>query len=71
MFDPHLVHSNGNFEASFFGTLGQHYRYEFAPDLLSNAWLVVTDIVEMTESPIFVTVPATNPAGYYRAIREP
>ncbi|MDF7801630.1 carbohydrate-binding protein [Pontiellaceae bacterium B1224] len=69
---PELSISNGTFSAQFTGTVGQHYRLEYAEDLMaSNAWITVTDITSLATSPFAVSASATNDAGYYRIIGNP
>jgi len=59
--------SNGYFNMQFAGTTGQHYRVEFADDLTTtNAWQLANDIDSLAESPMHVTAPITNAAGFYR-----
>jgi len=61
--------SNGNFTVQFNGIPGQHYRFEYTDDLtLSNTWQVVTDIVSLVTSPVDVSAPMTNSAGFYRVL---
>ncbi|MDF7808990.1 Ig-like domain-containing protein [Pontiellaceae bacterium B12219] len=68
-FTSDLSSSNGQFSVQFVGTPGKHYRFEYTDDLLgSNAWQVVTDIVSLATSPMDVSAPMTNGAGFYRVI---
>ena len=63
----HRFNAGGNFNFQFTGTLGQHYRVEYSPELPApGPWLVVTDIVSLATSPFAVSLPTTNGVGFYR-----
>ena len=65
--------SAGNLAFQFTGTVGQHYRVEFAEALpaAADAWQVLTDIVSLAASPFTVSDPATNVQRYYRVVSLP
>ncbi|MDF7798632.1 Ig-like domain-containing protein [Pontiellaceae bacterium B1224] len=62
--------SNGNFITPFSGEPGESYTVEWAPGL-TNEWETVTNIVSLETSPLMLTMPATNSAGFYRVIWNP
>lgn len=69
---PAVGVSGENFTFQFTGTVGQHYRVEFAPMLPSaDAWQVLTDVVSLASSPFTVSDPATNVQRYYRVVALP
>ena len=69
---PAIGVSADNFAFQFTGTVGQHYRVEFAPVLpAAGAWQVLTDIVSLAGSPFTVSDPATNVQRYYRVVSLP
>lgn len=64
---PGLSVSNANLNFQFTGTIGQHYRVEFAPALpASGTWQVLTDIVSLAASPFTVMDAITNAQRFYR-----
>jgi hypothetical protein len=67
LFIPGLSISNGNLNVQFSGMPGENYCMEYSEDLLSsNSWQVVAGIVPLATSPMAVSVPMTNGAGFYR-----
>lgn len=67
MFLPGATFSNGNVNVQFSGTTGQHYCVESVDDLTTtNAWQVVTNVVSLETSPMDVSAPTTNSAGFFR-----
>jgi len=68
-FVPGITLTNGNFNVQFTGTTGQHYRVETETDITAtHAWTVVTDLVSLPTSPMQVSAPMTNDAGFYRLV---
>jgi hypothetical protein len=64
---PGLHVAAGNIHFQFSGTLGQHYRVEFTPELPAvGSWQVITDIVSLAASPFEVSDSMTNSRGFYR-----
>ncbi|MDF7807756.1 Ig-like domain-containing protein [Pontiellaceae bacterium B12219] len=57
--------SNGNFITQFAGEPGEAYTVEWAPGL-TNEWEAVTNIVSLETSPLTLSIPATNSAGFFR-----
>ena len=56
-----------NIHFQFSGTLGQHYRIEFATELSApSSWQVVTDVLSLATSPFEVSHPMTNGQAFYR-----
>jgi hypothetical protein len=54
------------------GVVGQRYLVEFQPPLPPAAeWQVLTDIVSLTTSPLFISDFATNSKRFYRALSLP
>ena len=53
------------------GTVGQHYRVEFAPALPAAQWQTLTDLTALAESPFALTDSATNSQRFYRAVSLP
>jgi hypothetical protein len=62
--------SNGNFVTQFSGEPGEAYTVEWAPGL-TNEWNTVTNIVSLESTPLILSIPATNDAGFYRVIWNP
>ena len=64
---PGVNVAGGKFNFQFTGTLGQHYRVEYAPTLpATGAWQTVTDILSLGASPFAISISITNRTGFYR-----
>ncbi|MDF7799087.1 hypothetical protein P4C99_06405 [Pontiellaceae bacterium B1224] len=59
--------SNGFFYTQFSGVVGAEYLLEWSPSLMnSSLWKTITNFISLETSPLELTMPATNSAGFYR-----
>jgi autotransporter-associated beta strand protein len=64
--------SGGNFNFQFIGTLGQHYRVDFTPDVSAiGPWTPLTDILSLAYSPFTISDPITTNQRFYRVVGLP
>lgn len=65
---PGVVVTNGNIGFQFSGYTGDHCRVESTDNLTSVVWQTVLDFNPLLISPMHVSIPATNPAAFYRVV---
>jgi len=64
---PGATFAGGNLSFQFTGLVNQHYRVEFTAALPAVApWQVLTDIVQLAESPFTVNDPTGSAQRFYR-----